>query len=1620
MDDAAAARRADAVSALIAARVEASQRPTVLAAAAELFAQADPEDLATRPAEDLAGAVLAHWQWAAQRPPGTAKLRVLSPTLAEHGWSSRHTVIQIVNDDMPFLVDSTVMELNRQGLTLYLILHPVLAVERDAAGRLLWAKPRAAAPEAPRESWMSIEVDRLIDAEARARLAAGLERVLADVRAATTDWKAMMARLREAIVELDAAPATLPHEELSEARAFLQWLSEDHITLLGYRRHDLVAEDGSDVLRLVTGSGLGVLRETEAERAASASFAALPPAARALARQPLPAAIVTKANTRSTVHRPGYTDYIGIKRYDAAGAVTGEHRFVGLLTATAYSARVTEIPLVRGKVAAVKARAGLAPRGHLARALDHVLETYPRDELFQISGDELHDNALAILQLGERHRLRVFVRRDPFDRFVSCLVYAPRESYSTELRLKFQQILLAAFDGSQADFDVLLADAALARIHFTVRTAQGAVPTVDRRALEAQLAAAARRWDDELRDALVEALGEARGLQAFKRWGAAFPAAYREQISARAAVADVERIEALTPAAPLALALYRPLGGAADAWGFKVYRRGGPLVLSDSLPMLEHMGVRVLGENNYSLAVPLPAQAEGEETSVLPLEGEGALVEVALHDFQMTATGSEEIEPELLARQFEDCFAQVVEGRVDNDDFNRLVLRAGLTADEIVVLRAYAKYLKQIGFALPQATIEAALSAQPRIARLLTQLFKLRFDPQQHDDAAAAEQVRAIEAALERVTSLSEDRALRQLLALMQATLRTNFWRSGVGRSGAAGPRRPFLSLKFDSARIPGLPEPKPLYEIFVYSPRFEGIHLRGGKVARGGLRWSDRPEDFRTEVLGLVKAQMVKNTVIVPVGSKGGFVLKKAPPLIGPGADREAFMREGVACYQDYLRGLLDLTDNRVAGQVVPPPQVVRHDADDPYLVVAADKGTATFSDTANAVSAEYGHWLGDAFASGGSVGYDHKAMGITARGAWESVKRHFRELGVNTQTTEFSVVGIGDMSGDVFGNGMLLSRHIRLLAAFDHRHIFLDPAPDAAASFAERARLFKLPRSSWADYDAKLISAGGGVWSRAEKSIPLSPQLRAWLGVAAERLAPTELISALLRAPVDLLYNGGIGTYVKASAESHAQVGDRANDALRVDGRELRCKVVAEGGNLGFTQRGRIEAALAGVRINTDAIDNSAGVDTSDHEVNIKILLGLAIADGELTDKQRNTLLAEMTDEVAALVLRDNIFQTQALSLAGRMGLRLIDRQARFIRFLEKRGLLNRAIEFLPSDEEIAERKARAVALTSPERAVLLAYSKMWLYEELLASDLPEEPWIGTALERYFPAPLRKRFASYIARHPLKREIVATHVTNSMVNRVGSTFVHRMVERTGATAAQIVRAYLATREVFGFVPLWQQIEALDNLVPDATQAEMLIELGRLTTRATTWFLRSKRLTDPLPQTIERFAPAVAALSVTAAGAARAEPWVQAGVPAELAGQVAASSLRVAALDAAEIAEASGQPLPLVAAVQSGVAERLALARLRERVDALASDSYWQSLAKAALSDDLAGLQRAIVQDAVAGAEGDAPARLVAWEARQRTALDRAQKLLAEFSDAKTVDLAMLSVALRELRNLA
>ena len=1259
------------VLALVRAKVAPDQRKTLEAVVERYYGQVDPEDLAERQPADLYGAALSHWNFARKREPGKVRVRVFNPTLEEHGWQSTHTIIEIVNDDMPFLVDSVTMEVNRHGLTLHLIIHPLILVDRDGDGTLQGLGADGA-PTARRESFIHVEIDRISESARHEALAADVIRVLGDVRVAVADWKSMQAKVLDIVTDLEKCAPPIPPEQLEEGLSFLRWLNDNHLTMLGYRRHELVTVGGQDALKIVPGSSLGLLREG-ATKEVSASFAALPPEVRAYARRP-ELLVITKSTARSTVHRPGYLDYIAVKRFDAAGNVTGEDRFLGLYTSTAYSANPADIPLLRRKTANVVARSGVAPGSHAGKALINILANYPRDELFQITEDELLQTAMAILHLGERQRFRLFVRRDPFERFLSCLIYVPRENFSTALRRRWQAILTAAFNGSSSEFNVHLSESMLARIQITVRTTPGKIPEFDVRELEARLAASARRWDDDLKDALIEALGEARGNELLRRFADAFPAGYREEVAARSAVPDIEMMAKLSDDQPLGMSLYRPLEAPPGTLRFKIFHLGAQVTLSDSLPMLEHMGLKVLDEHPHR---------------VTPAAGSP----IWIHDFgMMAAVPDTEIEVDALHQVFEDAFGRIFRGEVESDDFNRLVIAARMPADEILVLRAYAKYMRQIGFPLSQSFIEATLAAHADVAGALVALFRTRFDPAQGAGAGsrAAEQQRTIEAMLEQVDNLSEDRVLRLYLALILATNRTNFW-----RRDAAGKRRSFLSFKFDPAKVPGLPEPKPMFEIFVYSTRFEGVHLRGGKVARGGLRWSDRPEDFRTEVLGLAKAQMVKNIVIVPVGSKGGFVLKRAPVGGGPRGVHEGGDR--------LLPGLSarPAGPDRQPGRrpIVAPPDVKRHDPDDPYLVVAADKGTATFSDYANAVSKEYGFWLGDAFASGGSVGYDHKAMGITARGAWESVKRHFREMGVDTQTTDFTVAGIGDMSGDVFGNGMLLSRHIKLVAVFDHRNIVLDPNPDPEASFRERERLFKLPRSTWADYDAKLISKGGGIHSRSAKSIAITPEVKAALAISQDAMTPTELANAILKAPVDLIYNGGIGTYVKATGETHAQVGDRANDSLRVNGNELRCKVLVEGGNLGCTQLGRVEFAMAGGRINTDAIDNSAGVDTSDHEVNIKILLGMAIAEGELTEKQRNAQLAEMTDDVAGLVLRDNVFQTQVLSVTGRIAPSLLDAQARFMQFLEKRGRLNRAIEFLPSDEELAERRAKGQGLTSPE---------------------------------------------------------------------------------------------------------------------------------------------------------------------------------------------------------------------------------------------------------------------------------------------------------------------------------
>jgi len=1583
----------EAVAALATRRLGDGRAAAVARFVRRFYSHVPPEDILDRAPEDLYGAALSLWRFAETRPPGRARLRVIDPHVEEEGWRSPRTIVEIVNDDMPFLVDSVTAALAGEGFAVNLVIHPILRVERDAEGRLAALRDDAAGNgdgAGLRESFMHVEISAESGGARLDALTAALERVLGEVRAAVTGWAAMRARIQRVIADLAEEPPPLAEAERKEAADFLAWLDDANFTFLGFREYRFGAGEGS--LDIVPGSGLGILGDDSYPVFDGLrNFATLPPDVRQFLREPR-LLLITKSNRRARVHRPVHMDAICIKSFDGAGRAIGERLVVGLFTSLAYSRSPRAIPLLRRKVERTLERAGFDPASHDGKALLHILDTYPRDELFQIGEDELLETAMGILHLQERQRIALFVRRDPFERFVSCLVYVPRERYDTALRQRFAAILERAFSGTIETFNAQLDESVLGRVHFIVRTTPGRFGAIDAAAIERDLAEAGRSWADRIGEALGRAKGEAAGSALLRRYADAFPTAYRERFGGAAGVADIERLEELQHGAPIAVTLYRAPDGDDRELGFKIYRLATPVALSEVLPVLEHLGLKVITETPYAIAPAGSAAAWMQDFSLIMPSGE---VDVARD-----------------RARFEEAFLRLWSGSMESDGLNRLVLMAGLDWRQVVVLRLYVKVLRQAGSAYSQAYMEDALSAYPAIARNLVALFERRFDPKREKgrDADQAKVVAAIERDLDAVQSLDEDRILRSFLLLVRKCLRTNYF-----QRDAAGEPKPYLSVKLLSREIELLPLPRPLYEIYVLSPRVEGVHLRGSKVARGGIRWSDRKEDFRTEILGLMKAQMVKNAVIVPTGSKGGFVVKRPP------ASREAFQAEGVECYKTLLRGLLDVTDNFQGARIVPPRDVVRHDADDPYLVVAADKGTATFSDIANGVSAEYGFWLGDAFASGGSVGYDHKVMGITARGAWEAVKRHFREVGSDIQTSDFTAVGVGDMSGDVFGNGMLRSAHTKLIAAFDHRHVFLDPDPDPAASFAERRRLFALPRSSWADYNAKLISKGGGVFERSRKSIALSPEIAARLGLTAEKLTPAELVQAILKAPVDLLWFGGIGTYLKAAAERHAEVGDRANDALRIDAEEIRAAVVGEGANLAVTQRGRVAYALKGGRINSDAIDNSAGVDTSDHEVNIKILLDAVVAAGDLTVAQRHALLQEMTDAVAELVLADNYLQTLALSLAEAQGTARLDEQLRTIRALERSGELSRAVEFLPDDDTLVARAASGRGLTRPELAVLMAYVKNTLVDALGDSDLPDDPQLLPCLLGYFPPLLVERFPRAIAAHRLRREIVATVVANDLVNRGGITFLQEMRERTGRSAGDVARAYAIVKEIFAFGPLWAAVDALDNKVAASVQAEMLLTGGRLMERATAWFLRGRSL--DIRAQIDAFRPRIAELAEHIVEtlpdaernelARRVDALVARGVPREVAFAAARLDFLTSSVDVVRLAQGSKLGIVELARRFYAIGHRFRLDTLRLIARGLKAETSWQKLAVSALIEDFYAQQAELTQQSIA-----ASAELDRWLESRAAALAQIDALLRDIESSPAPDLAMLTVASRALRS--
>ena len=1597
----------DKVLARVREQLPEDQAPQVEEFARQYYAWIPVEDLEGRSPVDIYGAVVAHWNFARQRTPGSAKIRVYNPNFEEHGWQSTHTVLEIVTDDMPFLVDSTRMGVNRQGFAIHLMLHPIMRVRRDGEGEISEILSPDAGEEdgALSESVIHVEVDRQTEPEVLGDLYHCIESTLEQLRAAVEDWSEMLDGLRSIVAELEENAPPTEEEDLAETRNFLEWIADDNFTFLGYREYDLITENDEDVLRTVPGTGLGILRETS-PKPISQSFSKLPPEVRKLAHA-THLLNLTKANTRSIIHRPSYMDYVGVKRFDEAGKVTGEQRFLGLYTFSAYSMSSLEIPLVRRKVRYVLDRAGLPQGSHNEKDLIEILETYPRDELFQISKEELFEISMGILHLQERQRVRLFVRRDTYGRFFSCLVFVPRERYNTQIRQRMQDILQSALGGANVEFNVRLSESVLARLHFIIYTRPGEVPDYDADEIEERLVEATRSWTDDLYEALIESFGEERGVELFRKYREAFPPGYRDGFLPRTAVADIRRLEELESEEDIGMSLYHPIEEPANFLGFKLFRLGDQISLSGILPLLEDTGVDVVDERPHMIEPAGSPSAWIYDFGLWVHEAKGELQTSEVKDI------------------FQEAFARAWRGQTENDGFNRLVLRAGLTWRQITVLRAYSKYLRQTQTTFSQNYMEDALAANPHIARLLVEIFEVRFDPNHRGSTEEETErlKREIEDSLDAVESLDEDRILRSFLDVALATVRTNYFQSEPD-----GEPRPYLSFKFDPSGIALLPLPRPRFEIFVYSPRTEGVHLRGGEVARGGIRWSDRREDFRTEILGLMKAQMVKNAVIVPVGAKGGFVVKRPPAEGG----REAMMDEVVACYKTLIRGMLDLTDNLEGDRIDPPEDVVRYDKDDPYLVVAADKGTATFSDIANEISVEeYDFWLGDAFASGGATGYDHKQMGITARGAWESVERHFRELGTDVQSEDFTVVGIGDMSGDVFGNGMLLSRHIRLVGAFNHLHIFLDPDPDPEASFEERERLFGLPRSSWSDYDESIISEGGGVFSRKAKSVSLTPEVKELLGVEEDSLTPNEVIRALLKAKVDLFWNGGIGTYVKASEETSADVGDRTNDPVRVDGKDLRCRVVGEGGNLGFTQRGRVEYALNGGRIYTDAIDNSAGVDCSDHEVNIKILLDSIVDSGDMTEKQRNELLAEMTDEVARLVLRDNYDQTQTLSNAVAQAASMVDVHARYIRALEHAGKLDRELEFLPGEEELAERKSNDMGLTAPEFAILLAYTKITLYTELVDSDVTDDPYLSEELERYFPTPLRERSGGRMPGHRLRREITATSVVNDLVDRGGITFAFRLGEETGAAGPEIARAYTAAREIFGMRDLWAEIEDLGSSVKAQTQTRMLLDGRKLVERATRWILRNRRPPLDIAATVSYFSDGIAELSghipdLLLDGGHEdleraTEQLVEANVPPELARRVASLGTMFSALDIVDVADATDQPVETAAQIYFALEDRLRLHWLRNNVEALPRDNRWRALARAALRDDLYAQQAELTAEILHATPADLPTteRIEAWVDANRGAVERTLQVLTDINASGAFGLATLSVALREIRNL-
>ncbi|MEQ9504740.1 MAG: NAD-glutamate dehydrogenase [Hyphomonas sp.] len=1507
----------------------------------QILQEAAGEDLTGLSDADIKLLAQNVWDWASKVPAGEQAVRVITHATGTKGALGR-ALFEAAGPDMPFLVDSLLNECAAQGHEVKSLFHPVVTL---ADGRMI--------------SVIQIHLSLLTQDEARL-LEAGALATLADVHRTVSDHRAMQARMRTEMKRLSGLQHISPVER-DEAVAFLEWLQKEHYVFLGSREYDFETDEAGHVLpaepRMTSGSNLGILRDENLNILSRDSEPlVLTQEVGEFLAQPAPL-IIAKSTLPSRVHRRVPCDYIGIKKYDDQGRVNGEVRFLGLFTAEAYDETARSIPFMRRRVQKIMSASGAAPGGHTEKALANLIETWPRDELFQTRSTRLGPMIMGALHLIGRPRTKVFLRRDEFDRFVTALVFVPRESYDTALRQRIGAVLTEAYRGELRSFQPYFDAGPMARVHFEIGLSPGH-PEPDAQVIEDKIARLARTWDQGFRDLLMESDLTGADREGGRAFIGAFNAAYRESFGPEEALVDVTSMAKLSAGRPVVARAYRRESDDASKVRVKIFARDGAIALSRCVPVFENLGFFVIFETGYPVRPPFKPVTDAPDT-------------YWVHSLSMESADGSPLDLAHVSRALEDAFIAVWSGKAENDGFNRLVLTAGATWREAALLRALSAYRRQSGLDQPQVVQEAALATYPAVTRLILDLFAVRFDPQAHKSLEArhkaAEPIAArFEEAMKDVVSLTDDVALRRLFRLTQAIQRTNFYQPDEN-----GDPRAWISFKVASRELPDLPEPRPYREIFTSSPKVEGVHLRFGPVARGGRRWSDRPTDYRTEVLGLVKAQQVKNAVIVPVGSKGGFYPKQLPPRTDP-----TWFESGRDAYKEFITALLGLTDNLVKGKLVPPSDVVVWDGEDPYLVVAADKGTATFSDTANAISLERGHWLGDAFASGGSAGYDHKKMGITARGAWEAVKRHFREMGRDIQTQPFAVIGVGDMSGDVFGNGMLLSPEIRLIAAFNHMHIFLDPNPDnPAVCLAERQRMFDLPRSTWVDYNAELISKGGGIFPRSAKSIILSPEIKSMTGLGQDAVTPDELIHALLKADADLLWFGGIGTYVKSAAESHADVGDRANDPVRINGRDLKAKVIGEGANLGMTQAGRIEFALAGGRINTDAIDNSAGVDSSDHEVNIKILAAEAIRLGNLKEADRNDLLAEMTEEVAAHVLAHNYDQSNALTLASTTASDDHEALERLMVYLEERGVLNRPLEGLPSTTEMQTRKEQGQPLTRPELAVLLAWSKIVLFDDLVASGLPDDPWFETVLKGYFPPPI-DGFEKAMAGHRLRREIIATVIANRTLDFCGPVALLRLRELTGAAPAEVVRALESAREVLDLAGFRREIFALDTKVSAELQTQLQLEAVNAASEAAAWFIREtagKSIGEAVKQTHAPLNELKASLATVQSSfpASRIERdargFIKQGASDALAYWAAAMSYFSQGLVIVDVARTSGKTVPQAAECFYAIGDALRLDRLRAGArEGLVHAPYWDRVAGRRLITELVRLQASATQDAL------------------------------------------------------